>query len=401
MPRPNASPCPEITLTIDSLGGLGDGVGHAGNKPVYIPKTCAGDELKVRITSQTKAFDRGEIITIIKAGTTRIDPPCPHYAACGGCSLQHLTPTAYQEFKRRIAQQALGYSGFSDSDMKMIFLPADTRRRSAFKVKDGTLAYHGLRSHQLTTIEHCCILTPALQALLAPLNQMLRSLPDVTDVALTQADSGIDIQLQSRRPLPEHALHDFANTHDVARINHIERRPVTMRLGTYDVPLPATAFLQASAEAQQWMTNKVLTTCSQAKRVVDLFCGIGTYSLPLSAYATAHAVELDANMVTALKTIAPHVTTERRDLFKDPLSVKELSRFDAAVINPPRAGAHTQIEQLAKSNIARIIMISCNPATWSRDARILKDSGFSLISLDVVDQFVYSSHIELVSVFDR
>jgi len=410
MPRPNTNTSKEITLTIDTLGGLGDGVGAQGSKPVYVPKSCAGDQLRVRLTSETKEFDRGEIIEIIKGGADRVPAPCPHYAACGGCSLQHLNEATYQNIKRQMIDVATGYAGYAEAKPTYHFLAANTRRRAEFKVEAGKLNYYGLRSNQLVAISTCLILEPKLQALITPINALLPEFPSIIALSITLADTGIDMLLQLKNSDGGTEQYQrFMKTMPLIRISVQypngavalikQKEVVAMTLGEYQVTLPATAFLQAAREAQAIITDIVCKATNGVSPIVDLFAGIGTYSFPMSARARVHAVENDGPMVDHIRSVSPKVSTQKRELFKNPLTAAELAKFNAAIINPPRAGAKNQVEELAKSTIKKIVMISCNPATWSRDAKTLQTAGYKLTSLTVIDQFVYSPHVEMVSVF--
>lgn len=405
-----------FTLTINRLAGLGDGIGEYNGLPIFVPKTCAGDEIEVALVKQTTEFYRGELTRVISAGPARVPAPCPHYAHCGGCSLQHLDTETYQNLKRDMVTQALGYSGYADVVPTFHFLPANIRRRADFKIHEGKLAYMELGSHDLTPIESCLILTPALQALIAPINALLPKLPRLKTVALTLADNGVDMRLgllPTALPLPENEqkmLREFSAKHKVARISFddgkniipfIADTPLVMKLGEYSIPLPLRAFLQASAEAQSLMTELTLKHLKTCHHVVDLFAGMGTYSFPLSRYGRVVAVENDKAMVETMKHLSKSVGPRRRDLFLEPLNVGDLSKFDGAVINPPRAGAKAQVALLAKSNIKKIVLISCNPATWSRDAKTLREAGYKLETLTAIDQFVYAPHVELVSVFTK
>ena len=404
------------TLEITRLAGLGDGIGSHNGKPVFVPKSCAGDVLRVNFTQETVEFYRGEIDSVVTPGPERVPAPCPHFSACGGCSLQQLSQASYQAFKRDVVVQALGYSGFADIQPEMHFLPPASRRRADFKILNGSLAYSGMRSHDLVAIKTCLILEPALQALIEPLNAFLPKLPRFKTVSFTSADSGIDIRftlLPTALPLPEteqKMLQTFAEHYNVGRIMlddgkriipFIVRTPITMQLGEHKVPLPPRAFLQATKQAQTLMTEFALKHLRTSQKVVDLFAGMGTYTFPLSRFGKVVAVEGDKHMVESSKYISKSVEIKRRDLFLEPLTVTQLNKFDGAIINPPRAGAKNQIEQLAGSKIKTIVMISCNPATWSRDAKTLKNAGFHLEKLTAIDQFVYSGHVEIASVFRR
>lgn len=389
-------------LEITRLGGLGDGSGMHEGAPVFVPKSCIGDELTVRDTESKAGVRRAEIIDIVTAGKDRAPAPCPHYAACGGCSLQHLSQSGYQQFKRDVVMSALSYGGFPDIVPEFHFLPANSRRRADFKVENGQLAYVAAKSHARVPISDCLILTPRLRALIAPLNELLPLLPEVTSVQMTEADSGIDLQIESPKPLPEMAIKMFADQHGLARANNYTANAVTMHFGGQKVSLPPDAFLQASKEAETLMTSLVVNAAAGANNIVEFFSGLGTYTFPLAKKATVSAFELDNAMVSAmLKLHHPRVKAFRRDLFKEPMPTHALKGFDIAVINPPRMGASAQTKALATSGIAKIVMVSCNHATWSRDAKALKDAGYKLNSLAVIDQFVYSPHVELVSIFTK
>lgn len=374
--------------------------------------------LDIRIIRETSEIRRGEIAAVVSPGPARATPPCPHFADCGGCLLQQFSPEYYHAFKRRMFHSALALAGLSAPDAEVTFLPAASRRRAELQVTPAALAFYAPGSHRLVPIENCLILEPPLQALLAPLAQVLGTFESIRSVALTAADSGIDILLEcSALPGGPAAFAAIAEALGVARIGArlpggglhtlAERAPVEMTLGGYAVALPANAFLQASREGQAILTQTVMNALKGRKSVADLFCGIGTYSFPLSHEAKVHAVESDPGMVEALRqsinrhTLGAMLTAERRDLFKTPLTAKELSRFEGAVLNPPRTGARAQAEELAKSAVSAVVMVSCNQASFARDARILAGGGFTLAQAGAIDQFVYSPHLEIVAVFRR
>ncbi len=414
-----------MEVIITSIGGLGDGVASAGGKSIFIPKSCVGDQLEVRIVHENRDGMQGLITRVIKAGEHRQTPPCRYFEHCGGCTLQQLIPDAYRAFKNRMFRDALERAGFPKPDAEVTFLPAHTRRRVEFKVKHDAgrvaLAFHDLRSHTPTTIEECLLLVPPLQALIAPLNESLSNQDfsaALFSVSLTAADSGIDMlltfkdyNLKSLPPLEELAAslgisRISVRTPEEKAVTVASLKPVEMLLGGHSVALPPEAFLQATREGQHALTEIAQAGAKDAASVVDLFCGIGSYSFPLSAHSHVHAVELDEAMVSALThSIQRHklknITAQARDLFKQPLSAAELSRFDAAIINPPRLGAKAQCQQIALSTITRVVMISCNPATFARDMDILKKAGFTMESVHAMDQFLWSAHLEIAAVLQR
>lgn len=415
-----------IDVTIHSLAGLGDGVADHNGKPLFVPKSCVGDQLHVRILKQTASETRGEIAEILSPGPDRIDAPCPYYADCGGCTLQHLSPDAYRGYKYKRLESAVRQSGFSFDNPSIAFLDASSRRRVEFTIaqkENGvSLAFHRLRSHTLIPIDQCLVLEPTLQAALPAITQALSALSfrhTLSLLSLTATDSGIDAVLGLgvwEKRLTDDLL-ALAETLDLARLSVTdqngpprilsERRPVTIRLGAYDIAFPPYAFLQAAQKGQELMVGMIQEATQGARNVADLFCGIGTYSFPISAHARVHAIEIDASMVEHMRmNIARHrlggtITASARDLFRTPLTASELNRFDTVIINPPRAGAKNQCEMLAASRVPTVVMVSCNPASWTRDAKILKNAGFSLKSLHGIDQFVYNPHFEIVSVFTR
>lgn len=426
MSIPSHSSASVVDVTITSLGGLGDGIADVNGKPLFVPKSCVGDRLRVNVTHQTAGEMRGEIAEIISGGADRVKAPCPHYADCGGCTLQHLESTAYRNFKTKTLISSIRQAGFEYDNPIIAFLDAASRRRVDFKLlhKDGavSLSYYRLRSHTPIPISQCLILEPALQALLPTLTKAIGALPMArlaTAVSVTAADSGTDVVLDLKKWEKDYIvpLQSLADTLKLARLTVrlpsyqlrviVERATVSIDLGGFAVAIPPDAFLQATRAGQALMIEAMQGAAKGASYVADLFCGIGTYSFPLSKHAAVHAVENDAMMLEQMQmNIERHkldkkMVTERRDLFKTPLTVKELTPFDMVAINPPRMGAKAQCEQLAASAVPVVAMASCNPATWSRDAKILKNGGFSLVSLQGIDQFVWSPHFEIVSVFRR
>ncbi len=412
-------------ISINALGGLGDGIADYNGKPLFIEKAAAGDHLHVRIINETKETARGEIAEILQGGPDRTPAPCPHFSNCGGCSLQQLKEDSYREFKHRIFKDTLTHAGFPNTHGELTFLPAASRRRVEFKLHHGddgiSFAFYAPRSRDLVPVDSCLILEPALQKLMKPLAEKLSdwyAVKAIKTLSLTMADSGIDMVLScSSIPDNTNDLGVLAESLNIGRISLLapgekmfvasNNSPITMALGGYDIPLPAGAFLQASKEGQRLLTEAVIKGVGSITSVVDLFCGIGTYSFPLSKTAKVHAVENSPHMIKGLKAsialhgLTGHLSAKQRDLFISPLLPKELGRYKAAIINPPRPGAKKQCEEIAKSSIDRVVMVSCNPASFARDAKTLGKAGFNLESALAVDQFVYSPHLEIVATFQR
>jgi 23S rRNA (uracil1939-C5)-methyltransferase len=280
------------------------------------------------------------------------------------------------------------------------------------------LGFHGRASGTLVAVPDCRVLTPAIMAAfpaLEALTALAASRRSEVDLALTDTDSGLDLSVSGALPLTRDTLPEaiaLAETHDIARLVWngeivAERRVPLLRTGSATVPLPPGAFLQATKEGEAALLTAVTEAVGDARRIVDLFAGCGTFALPLSARAEVHAVEGEAALLAALDRGwrsaggGRRVTTEVRDLFRNPLRPDEVDRFDAAVIDPPRAGAAAQTEALAASRLSRIAAVSCNPVTFARDAKTLQAAGFRLGRVEVVDQFRWSPHVELAAAFSR
>ncbi|NBO19214.1 MAG: class I SAM-dependent RNA methyltransferase [Proteobacteria bacterium] len=421
MARHPAIPIPAdpIELTVEALGGLGDGTGQWQGRAVYVAKACAGDVLCVRITHQNAEGLSADIVEILQPGPARADAPCPYFSRCGGCGLQQLQTPAYREFKTRLLHYAVSQAGYEPQG-EVVFLPTATRRRVEFKVlhtpQGVQLAFLAARSHQPVAVESCLVLAPALQALLVPLAQALSQFSGretITAVSLTQADTGLDLLLTCAKPLPPQAMQPLLDI-GIARVScrvgeklavlHTQT-PIVMQLGGVSVPMPPGAFLQASREGQAALTQGVLRALENAQNVADLFCGLGTFALPMAQTGkVVHAVEGEGASLASLRGAAKGLSgfsCEQRDLFENPLAPAALSRFDAVVVNPPRAGAKAQMEKIVASRLSRVAMVSCNPATFARDARLLQQAGFRLVFAQGVDQFVYSPHLEIVACFEK
>ncbi len=347
---------------------------------------------------------------------------CRHFASCGGCSYQDMPDEAYRALKRQSVAQALKRFDIQTDLAEVVAVPPATRRRATMKamLNDGIvlLGFHAARSHDIVDVEECRVLTPALTAILPGLRAMLAELlapAGDAELRLTESRSGIELALRWRQPNDSKtiaALARWAGKLGLIRITaHGEvvvalGRP-RVRLGKTWVTLPPEAFLQPTAEGEKVLQDLVTATLKGAKRVADLFCGCGTFTFPLAEKARVHAVELDPPMLEAVNAAAKTtpglkpITTDKRNLFKRPLSAFELKDFDGACLDPPRAGAVEQARVLAVSKIGRIAYVSCDAESFARDARVLLDGGYRLTRVVPVDQFLWSSHIELVGAFER
>jgi 23S rRNA (uracil1939-C5)-methyltransferase len=402
----------EITLKIEKLAGLGDGMGTFDCKKVFVPYTLPGDVVRAVIKRDTSDAAYASLQTVITPGKGRVPAVCRHFGSCGGCSLQHVAKGQYREFKQQMAQHAVRKAGFDPALVRPILcMPADSRRRIEMKLEKGKLGYYAQYTHRLVDVEECPVLEPALEALVLAIKKQLVWLPDVTGIQINGVDEGYDVVVICRDAtsvmLEPHAAMRRLSLRNADGVKTVfSHDPVTVTLGGIPVEVPPQAFLQTSRAALEAMTQWVLEAVKGKSRILDLFAGIGTYSIPLATTAKVMAMEGEQAMVDAMrKAILSHdltrLTAEQRDLFAQPMTAEALAQFDAVVINPPRTGAKAQCEQIAASAVPTVAMVSCNPATFARDARILKEGGYTLLHATPIDQFVYSSHLEILAVFEK
>ncbi len=432
----NADP---IELTIDLVGGRGDGVGRAEVKlgwetklrPVFVPFTLPGERLLAR-----PQVDRGEgvfasPIELLEVSPDRVEPPCPHFMTCGGCALQHWAEAPYAAWKADQVRSHLRRVGLDQVEVaETVRARPGSRRRAdlaARRLKGGTvLGFHERQGNRIVDVTECPVLEPALQAVLpafrATLEERLGE-AESADLVLTLLDTGVDalLVLPHTPDLPaREAWAALAEQLDLARLSvrragegHdrteplAARRAATIRFGDVDVTPPPGGFLQATRTGEAAITEAVLAAAVGAGRRLDLFAGSGTLSLPLVADGPVTAVDGDPHAVGALRAAADRaglggrLATEVRDLFTRPFEAGELDRFELVVIDPPRTGAKAQADALAASRVPTIVAVSCNPATFARDARTLIDGGYHLDRVTPIDQFLWSPHIELVAAFRR
>ena len=347
---------------------------------------------------------------------------CPHFPVCGGCVLQDVPHDAYVASKHDIVVQALSKAGVSAEVAPVIETPLHSRRRAVFKLKslpEGLhIGFHAARSHSIVDMRQCDILTPGLFALVGKLRAALEPIFGVGEAAelhVTECDNGFDAGFRWSRNLTPTLVTTLSRALGGAGIVRLRLNKDTVfetaapfvTLGTAQVKLPPDAFLQPTRAGEAALQQSVLAMTAKAKTVLDLFSGLGTFALPLAARAKVHAVETETAMLAALAAAAhatkglKPVTTEARDLLKRPLTPLELNAYDAVVLDPPRAGAEAQARTLAASKIRRIAYVSCDAATFARDAALLVAGGFTPGPVTPVDQFLFSSHIEVVASFIR
>lgn len=348
---------------------------------------------------------------------------CRHFGVCGGCSFQDMPDDAYRALKRSYVVDALAKHGLADAAVEdVIEVKPATRRRAVFKAakRNGAVevGFHAAQSHAIVDMHECLVITPRLFALVGELRALFGTLlndGENAEVHATESEMGLDLAMKWQRKLTPAISADlakWAQAHRMARVA-LNRDIATefavpvMTFGKARVALPPESFLQPTVEGEAALRTRVLAAVKNAKSIADLFAGSGTFTFPLAEKAKVHAVELDKPSLNTIAAAAKTtqglkpITTEARDLFKLPLSGEELKPYEAVVLDPPRAGAQAQAKALAASSVRRIAYVSCSAETFAHDARILIDGGYKLGQITPVDQFLWSSHIELVAAFAR
>jgi len=339
---------------------------------------------------------------------------CPHFGTCGGCTLQDLAPDAYRAKKCEAVAVALQRAGVTAEISDPVIVPPATRRRAVFKWNNGKIGFHAAKSHDIVDMRQCLVLTPGLFALVQQLRARLAFLKQPAEIHVTETLTGFDLAFHSAQKLSPSLAGEMAKALaglGIARAVFnsnlvLENAPPQVEEGGVRVTLPPNAFLQSTREGEAALQAGVLDIVGRAKTVLDLFAGCGTFALALAGKSRVHAVEQDAPALAALAQAAKSsglrpVTTEVRDLFKLPMTPGELAGYDAVVLDPPRAGAQAQAGMLAKSKVPRIAYVSCDAASFARDAALLVAGGYRIGPVKPIDQFLWSSHIELVGSFVR
>jgi len=404
-----------MRLTIDRLGYLGDAVAYGPDGPLYVPQMLPGEVVDADVTDGTVSN-----VKIVTPSPARVKPPCAHARTCGGCLMQHAADAFVADWKQGIVEGALAGQGLQAAFRPMHTSPPASRRRASFaarRTKGGVLmGFHARASETLVAIPQCQLLHPDLIASLPGLEALVKlggSRSSEVVLTVTRSLAGVDVMVTGGKLLDGEARLDLARiaeAHNMARLTWdgetvaLRVQPM-QRFGRVLVTPPPGAFLQATAEGERALLQAVALAIGTGRRVVDLFAGCGTFSLPLAERYEVHAVEGDAAMTAALDKAVrgadglKKLTVETRDLFRRPLEPDEFKGVDAVVIDPPRAGAEAQTAALAQARVPVIASVSCNPVTFARDARRLTEVGYRLDWVQVVDQFRWSAHVELAARF--
>jgi 23S rRNA (uracil1939-C5)-methyltransferase len=408
-------------LIIDHIGHRGDGAALSGHEAIYVPYTLPGETVEVGPVPGHHP-DRRRLLAVETASPERIAPFCPHFGVCGGCAIQHWEAEAYRAWKRNIVVETLAQAGLACEVAPLVDAHGSGRRRLTLHARISgreviKVGFAAAGSHDIIPIDRCPILDPALSGAIDAawaLTEPLIATGKPLDIQITATDNGLDIDMRGSGPLPAPMiakLSRLAEQHRLTRLTRhgelvLQRLPPTIRMGRAEVTLPPGSFLQATRAGEETLAAEVTERIGRAKAIADLFCGVGPFALRLAEKARTAAFDSDAGAIASLQKAArtqglKPIKAETRDLFRRPLMPQELRDYDAVVFDPPRQGAEAQARQLAASKVPMVIAVSCNVATFARDARTLVDGGYKIETVTPVDQFRHTPHVELVARFTR
>ncbi len=407
-------------LTIDHVGAKGDGVSRDHERAVHVPFTLPGEVVEV-----VQRGEKARLVSITSPSPQRVAPICGHFGVCGGCSLQHWDEAAILAWKGDLVARALSRKGLDIEVSPAIAAWGSGRRRASFHGKQGSngfeFGFAEAKSHKIVSINECPILTASLQAALhrlAVLAEGLAPKGETIDLIVTDTPTGLDVDVRNAGKVDRferRGLERLGHLADAAQIGRltlhghtaVSRVSPRVKMGQAIVAVPAGAFLQATRAGEDALAAKVLEWTKGAKHVADLFAGLGTFALRLKDNAQVTAIESDPTAVAAMKQASDALaggktlTAIARDLYRAPLTPHEIKGMDAIVFDPPRAGAEAQAFQIARSKVNLVVAISCDPATFARDAAILIEGGFKLDEIIAFDQFRFTSHVEIAAKFTR
>ncbi|MBB4193661.1 23S rRNA (uracil1939-C5)-methyltransferase [Rhizobium aethiopicum] len=412
------------TVTIEKLGAQGDGIASDAGGPVYVPFSLPGETVAI-----ARVKSHGTIMSIAAPSPDRQEPPCRHFGpdgvngTCGGCTLQHLADRPYRAFKRQLVVDALKSKGLTPDIGEIVPAHPGERRRVVFAArrteKDMLIGFNQAESHHIVAIEECPISSSGIVARLPAIKAIAASLATRAEafrIAVLETLSGLDLAVDEIKKLSDpqrrKAIETVLALRGIARVTVngeilVEPSKPLLDFGGVSVSPPAGGFAQATKPAEEAMAELVLAHAGRAKRIADLFAGAGTFSLRLARIGRVHAVEAEANALAALDQAARKtqglkpVTIEKRDLFRRPLMTQEFKPYDVVVFDPPRAGAEFQCKELARSAVKKIAAVSCNPLTLARDLAILVEGGYRITGVTPIDQFLWTSHVEVVATLEK
>lgn len=408
-----------VELHVERLGRRGEGVASLEGRAVYVPYGLPGEAVMAVV-----AGERARVTELVTPRPDRLDPICPYFGTCGGCAVQTLAPGPYGAWKRNLVATGLERAGVVAEVGDVVDAYGEGRRRATFHAQFGPggaaprVGFMEAGAHSIVPIEFCPILAPEIADAVGAarlLASVSRESGKPLDILVTGSDCGLDVDLRGLGSAAEKQvlkLVDAADRLALARLsNHghvlTEARVPTVRIADVELVLPPGAFLQATRRGEEVLGERVLAAVGDARRVADLFCGVGTFSLRLAVRARVEAWDNDARATAALSNAARSASRLRplnvhcRDLFQRPVRAEELVNLDALVFDPPRAGAAAQAAQIARSEVATVVAVSCDPGSFARDASTLVQGGYRLEAVTPIDQFRYSAHVEIVGVFRK
>jgi 23S rRNA (uracil1939-C5)-methyltransferase len=408
-------------LVIARLAHRGDGVADTAAGPLFVPYALPGETVEVERVSGHP--DRRHLVRIEAASAQRIAPFCRHFGVCGGCAVQHWAAEPYRDWKRSLVTTALAQAGLEAEVGVLVDAHGDGRRRATLHARRSAhdvieVGFAALRAHHIVGIDRCPVLAPSLDGAIQAawaIAEELQATGKPLDIQVAATDEGLDIDVRGSGALSatlSQQLARVAATHRLARLTRhgelvAQRAVPTIMIGRARVAPPPAAFLQATAAGEGALAKLVVAHAGEARTVADLFCGLGPFALRLAERARVSAADLDGAAIAALTRAAratgglKPVEAQVRDLFRRPWVAQEFKNFDAVVFDPPRQGAEALARELAKSKAPVVIAVSCNPATFARDARILVEGGYRVGAVTPIDQFRHSAHIEIVAPFER
>ncbi|WP_164503777.1 class I SAM-dependent RNA methyltransferase [Rickettsiales endosymbiont of Stachyamoeba lipophora] len=352
----------QFTVLIERQGFKGDGIGSYRNKKVMVPFAVVGDVLEVELIKENSKLIEAKIVDTITPSSHRVIPVCKYFTSCGGCDMQHLSDNLYQETKLKQVKESIMRAGFSCGEVNFVAIKAKSRRKTRLHVKDGKIGFYHKNSHHIVPIESCEVLPDEVMGIIKTLRER---------------------ELSSRRDV------DIVLTND----GYIEIGNYLVKYDNY--------FLQSSAETNNIVASLIQPTLTRTMKILDLFAGVGAYSLLLHGQVAAiYAVEGDEKVQPCLnetlsKYAISNIQFTLQDLYKQPITPKALNQYDTIIINPPKNGAEPQFREIAKSNVASVHVISCNPITLERDLKYLSNAGFKIKQAHLIDQFKWSYHSEV------
>jgi 23S rRNA (uracil1939-C5)-methyltransferase len=408
-----AEPLQEVSII--ALDAHGHGLTANG---AIVPGALPGERTRVKLEGK-----RAELVETLDPSPERAAPFCPWFGTCGGCVAQHMSAVLYRRWKRGLVVEALEREGVAAEVGDVVDAHGAGRRRATFHARfphgqSDEIGFMRARSHDIIAIDDCPLFSPGMAGAISAARALsgdLRGLMKPLDIGVTATLDGLDVDLRGSGPLGRAEMQKLTHTADaldLARVsNHgaivIERRPPRVAFGEALARLPPGGFLQATEAGEAWLAEFAERALADTKKVADLFCGAGAFALRLARRHEVFAVDADPAAIAALARAAAtrpglrQIAAETRDLFRRPLRADELAAFDTALIDPPRAGAIEQARALAASTLPLVVSISCNAATFARDARILIEGGFRAEAVTPLDQFRFSAHVEIAAVFRR